>query len=101
MFASRQLIALETRKGFLRDRIALRRARAVIEARRVARPLHVIEDLYAQWRRLSPVLKTLGVPFALWTGRRAWKRRRGVLGTALRWTPMIIAAVRGFQQARR
>jgi hypothetical protein len=102
MFPSQQLIALEQRKAFLRERIALRRARAVIEARRVARPLHTVDALYQKWRQLSPLLKALGIPFALWSGRRLARRPggRGLVGTALRWAPLVLAALRGFRSAR-
>lgn len=104
MFPSRQLTALAERKTFLQQRLALRRARAVIEAGRVARPLHLADALYAHWRQLAPLVKTLGVPFALWTGRRLSRRgprgAAGLIGTALRFAPVVLAAVRGFRSAR-
>lgn len=98
MFPARQLSALADRKAFLRERIALRRARAVIEARRVARPLHVADALLARWRELSPLVKTLGGTLALWSGRRLLARRRagrGWLGTALKIAPLAFALLRG------
>ena len=104
MFGSAQLTALAARKAFLRERLALRRARAVIEARRVARPLHVADALWQRWRQLSPLVKALGLPWALWTGRRLVRRRRtaaGLVGTALRFAPLVLAAFRAFKRGRR
>lgn len=104
MFPARQLSALADRKAFLRQRIALRRARAVIEARRVARPLHAADAVLARWRQLSPLVKTLGGALALWGGRKIVQRRRaggprGWLGTALRLAPLAFALLRGRRRA--
>jgi hypothetical protein len=100
MFSARQLTALAERKRFLRERTALRRARAVIEARRVARPLHTADALLAQWRQLAPWVKTAAVPLAFWTGQKI-AHRRGLLGTVLRWAPAVFSAWRKLQTSPR
>ena len=94
MYPTRELIRLSVHKAALRHRIARRRAACLAAAAGVAQPLARLDQMRALWHRFTPWLALAAVPlgFAL---KRAARPRPRLLGTLLRWSPVVIGALRG------
>jgi hypothetical protein len=99
MYSDRELTALATGKAVLRQRIALRRAQCARAAAEVMRPVAWLDHALAQWRRLSPLVKLAAVPLGFLLKRSTAPRAR-VLGSLLRWAPLMLGAVRILTGAR-
>lgn len=99
MYPTGELTKLAARKDLLRRRIALRRVVTIVVARRIARPLHLLDRIVGEWRRLSPLVKLAGVPLGALLGRRLHRKRR-VIGQLIRWGPVLASVWRGFAAAR-
>jgi len=100
MYPQEELTLLAVRKADLQQRIFERRADCVEAIVRVSRPLEWIDRMLGVWRKLSPMVKLAVVPLGLLLKRRTAPRTR-VLGTVLRWSPFIYAAIRGFKASRK
>lgn len=100
MYTDRELIRLDSHKTAIRLRIARRRHACAADAARVLRPLVWADRLAGLAWRLSPFVTLAAVPLGLLL-RRAAGPRTGMLGTVLRWGPVLFGAVRGFAAARR
>lgn len=99
MHAERELTALAVGKAALRQRIARHRRLTVQAAARAVQPLALLDRAVAHWRRLSPLARIVAVPlgFAL---HRALAPRHRLLGAFLRWSPLVLGAVRGLTGRR-
>ena len=100
MYPDRELIRLDSHKTAIRLRIARRRHECAAAAGRVLQPLVLADRLVGFARRLSPFAALAAVPLGF-LFKRAAAPRTSVLGTVLRWGPVLFGAVRGFTAARR
>ncbi len=99
MYPDRQLTLLAARKDELRRSIALGRAECAAAAVQVVRPLELLDRMLALWRRFSPLVKITAVPLG-WLLKRSPAPRTRVLGTLLRWGPLVLGAVRRLASRR-
>lgn len=100
MYPHRELIDLAARKSALRIEIAGLRVQCAQAAVRATRPLVWLDQLVAFGRRLSPFAWMAAVPLGLLAGRVRLPGGNWV-GTLLRWTPLVFAAVRSFGGSQR
>jgi hypothetical protein len=100
MYPDRELIRLDSHKTAIRLRIARRRHACAAAAARVLQPLAWADRLVTLWHRFSPFAALAAVPLGL-LFKRAAAPRASVLGTVLRWGPVLFGAVRGLAAARR
>ncbi len=96
MYPQRELTQLAAHKVALRRDIALRRMQCVEAAVRVTKPLEWLERALAFWRRLAPLAQAAAMPLGLLASRKALPRRK-ILGTVLRWGPLVLSVVRGIR----
>ncbi len=92
-------MVLARRKAVLLDRICVDRDEVAAAAARLAEPIQVVDRGVTYWRRVSPMVKLAAVPIGILLGR-VLKRRARKLSAALRWGPVVFAAVRGFAKGR-
>lgn len=100
MYPAGELTRLAARKDLLRRHIALRRVVTILAAQRVLRPVRLVDRLWAEWRRLSPLFKLAAGPLAALFGR-GLQRKHGLVGRLIRWGPALAGLWRGFSRARR
>jgi hypothetical protein len=100
MYPREELRLLAERKAELRLRIRERRLECAEAFIRISRPLEWLDRALSKWRKLSPMLKLAAVPLALLMKRWIAPRTR-VLGSVLRWGPLVYGAVRGLTAARK
>ncbi len=98
MYSDRELTRLALHKAALRHRIAMQRTQCVEAAARVAQPLAWLDRVVAFWHRLSPYAQFAAVPLGFLAQRAVFPRRR-ILGSLLRWGPLVVGAVRGIRTA--
>lgn len=96
MYPQQQLNRLAVYKAVLRRDIAYRRAQCTEAAARVAQPVERLDRVMAFWRRLSPFAQFAAVPLGFLVQRTVFRRRK-ILGSLLRWGPLIFGAVRGIR----
>lgn len=105
MYPSAQLKQLALEKDLLERRIAINRARCIIEWDRVRRPIEIADNVVGQLRRLAPLLKLLAIPLGIAAARRQGRSRaparRGKLGLLLKWAPVLLGVVRSWRTGRR
>lgn len=102
MYPRGELNRLAARKALLEARIELRRLECQLHAHRLAQPLHFADRARAQWRRIGPLVKLIGVPVAIWAVTK-WARRKGGGGKLAGWlkyAPLAIQAAQAFARAR-
>ena len=100
MYPQRHLTALAWHKARLQRRIALRRAACGVAATHLARPFVWLDRMMALARKLQPFVAVAAVPLGLLLKRSPAARPR-LLGTLLRWGPLVAGVVRGFHRAGR
>lgn len=100
MYPHRELIRLGAHKAALRRRITAGRAAGAAAAARALRPVVWLDGVLALWRRVSPLAGLAAIPLGLLLKRSATPRPR-LLGTLLRWAPLVLGAVRGLTARRR
>jgi hypothetical protein len=98
MYPGRELRRLAAHKAAIRQRIWLRRIECTEAARRVAKPLRWLDRMLAFWRRLSPLARLAAVPVGALIQRAIFPRRR-ILGSLVRWGPIVYGAIRGVNSA--
>ena len=98
MYPQQELTRLAACKAGLQQEIALRRVRCAEAAAQVARPLAWLDAMLALWRRLSPLALCAAVPLGFLVTRTAFPRLK-VLGSLLRWGPIVYGAVSGIRAA--
>lgn len=85
----------------MQARIDVRRwecAEAVVE---LSRPLAAIERGMAMWRRISPLVKLLGIPVSLLGLRKILRRsRRGHISKLIAMLPVIVRGAKAVMQMR-
>lgn len=90
MYPQRDLTRLAARKTAVRGRIAEQRAAVADTAGRLIRPLVQLERLLSAAGRF---LRGAAVPLGLLAGHTVLRRSRP-LSLLLRWSPLLLAAVR-------
>jgi hypothetical protein len=98
MYPRRELIRLGVHKAALRRRIARHRAECVEAAARVAQPLEWLDRALAFWRRVSPFAMIAAVPLGFLI-KRTGSPRLKMIGSLVKWAPVVFGAVRGFGAA--
>lgn len=95
MYPQRELTLLAARKAVLRQSIARRRAQAVTDVTRVAKPLEWLDRALALWRRIPPLAKLVGMPLGLLIIKRLIfpQRKIKILGPFLRWGTVLFGAM--------
>ncbi|HMD61138.1 MAG TPA: hypothetical protein VKG78_06885 [Opitutaceae bacterium] len=93
MDSREELTALAERKAELLYRIRMRREVCAAAAERAFRPLEILDETAARWRRLSPFAKLAAVPLGFLLARMPGRRPRA-LGALMRWGPLVVGAVR-------
>jgi hypothetical protein len=98
MYPQRELNRLAAHKAALQRGIAQRRAQCAESAARMARPFEQLDRMLAFWRRLSPLVKFAAAPLGFLVARTVFPQRK-ILGSLLRWSPLVFGAVRGISSA--
>ncbi|MBI3887135.1 MAG: hypothetical protein HY302_15620 [Opitutae bacterium] len=99
MYPQRELIRLATYKVWLRRGIARRRTDCGRAVAQLARPFSWLDQMLALWRKIPPVAKLATVPFVALVTRAVLPRAK-ILGTLLRWGPLVYGVVRQFAGRR-
>lgn len=99
MYPHEELTALAASKSALRQRISIRRSECAVAVARLAQPIAWIDRAHASWRRLSPLVKLASAPVGLLIGRLRIRHLRTV-GAVLRWSPLVLGAVRSLTMPR-
>jgi len=100
MYPQEEIIRLAACKDTLRRRIALRRVECAEAAARVTQPLEWFDRALAFWRRLTAFAPFAAVPLGFVIQRAIFPRRK-MLGSVLRWAPLVVGAMRGIGSAFR
>ena len=98
MYPKQELTQLAAYKAALQQQIAIRRTCCAEAAAQVTRPFELLDAMLALWRRLSPLAQLATVPLGFLATRKVFPRLK-VLGTLLRWGPIVYEAVRGIRTA--
>lgn len=93
MHSQQELTAIAAGKAALRRRIALRRAQCAEAAAQAFRPLALLDEALAGWRKISPGVTVATVALGALL-RRGPVRRPRVLGALLRWGPLALGIAR-------
>ena len=94
MYPQPQLNRLAAHKVVLRRGIALRRAQCAEAAARIAQPVEWLDRMLSFVRRILPLVKVAAVPLGFLAVRTVLPRRK-ILGSLVRWSPLVFGAVRG------
>jgi hypothetical protein len=98
MYPNQELIRLAAHKAALQRTISLRRVQCAAAMAKATQPLAWLDRMLAFWRRLSPLAQFAAVPLGFLVKRSVFPRLK-VLGSLLRWGPIVFAAVRGLGSA--
>jgi hypothetical protein len=98
MYPQRELTRLAAHKVALRRSIALRRTQCAEAAARMARPFEWLDRMLAFVRRISPLMNFAAVPLGFLVTRTIFPRRK-ILGSLVRWSPVVLGAMRGLRSA--
>jgi hypothetical protein len=93
MYPQSELALLAARKIELRIRNGINRTACAQATARLARPLAYLDQALAAWRRLSPLILSLGLPLGLIL-QRSFAPRLKKLTTVLRWGPLALSTLR-------
>jgi hypothetical protein len=96
MYPQRELNRLAGHKVILRRNIALRREQCAEAAARLAQPMQWADRMLALWRRVAPFARLAAVPLGLFAAGKVMPKFK-LLGSLLRWGPLVVGAVRGFK----
>lgn len=99
MYPRRELSRLAAHQAVLRRRIAGRRAACRAAAATALQPVVWLDRLLALARRFAPLAPLAAVPLGFLFKRSRAARPR-LLGTLLRWAPLVLGAVRGLAPGR-
>jgi hypothetical protein len=107
MYPEQDLIRIAGHKAALRHNISLNRARILDATARVSKPVALVDRAWAFWKDLSPIVQIAAVPVGVAATRALFPRLR-ILRKLVRWSPLVIAAMRAVnsgvgrgQQSRR
>jgi hypothetical protein len=98
MYPQSELRRLAAYKATLRRDIHLRRATCAIAAGELARPFLWLERVWAFGRQLAPLAAMAAVPLG-WLLTRSPAPKPRLLGSLLRWGPILFGLVRGLSRA--
>ncbi|HTB79422.1 MAG TPA: hypothetical protein VK717_00905 [Opitutaceae bacterium] len=98
MYPQPELTRLAVYKAALRQDIAFRRSECAAAAARLAQPFEWLDRMLAFWRRLSPLAQFAAIPLGF-AVKRALFPRAGLLGSLLRWSPLVFGAARAIGSA--
>lgn len=98
MYPQSELNRLAAHKLVVRRRIAVRRVDCTVAATEAIRPLEWMDRAIALVRQLSPLARFAAVPLGFLLQRTLFPRKK-LLGSMLRWAPLVIGAVRGIGAA--
>jgi hypothetical protein len=98
MYPQPELSRLAAHKAALRRDIFLHRAECVRAATRITQPLVLVDRLLAIWRQFQPVATLAALPLGLFVTRTFFPQRK-LIGSLVRWAPLVFAAVRGIGSA--
>jgi hypothetical protein len=98
MYPSRELAQLAARKSILLARIEVRRWECAQAAAELSRPIAIVDRGIEMWRRISPMVKFLGLPMALFgtgkilrrAGRGKWTKLAAMMPAILRGAKMVM-----------
>ena len=99
MYPAEELIRLARYKAVLSRRITRHRAQCVEAASVAAQPLAWLDRMLGFWRKLSPFAKFAAVPLGFLAKRTLFPRRK-ILGSMVRWGPLILNVVRTVLKSR-
>jgi hypothetical protein len=99
MYSDRELNRLAAHKAALRRNLAAHRRQCVTAAARVGQPLAWADRMLVLWRRFAPIAALAALPLGFLLKRSPATRPR-LLGTLLRWAPVVLKTVHGFARAR-
>jgi hypothetical protein len=88
-----EVIAIETRKAALRERIARRREAVGADTSRVLRPLAQVDEGFRLWRRLPGFARTAALPVLFGLVQFAFPRVR-TLRKLVQWAPVLLSGWR-------
>lgn len=74
MYPRRELDALAARKAIVQARIEVRRWECVQAAQALSRPIAVVDRGLELWRRISPLVKLMGLPAAFLGARKIFRK---------------------------
>ena len=94
MYPQSELIRLAAFKAALRRDIARRRVDCVAAAVQAGQPLVWLDRMLGLWRQFSPYVQLAAVPLGILALRRI-RSGRNLLGTVLRWAPVVRGSIRG------
>jgi hypothetical protein len=102
MYPTAELTDLAARKAVLRAKILVDRQRCCVQATEAARPLHLIDRVVTQWRKIPPIAKIAVLPLGLLLRRAVAARgKEKIMGRAMRFVPMVMNALKILKTARR
>jgi len=96
MYPHHELTRLGDYKAALQQRIVLRRVQCVDAAAHIAQPLELLDRILGLWRKFSPLALFAAVPIGF-IAKRVASPRLKILGTLIRWSPLVFAAMRGIR----
>ncbi len=99
MYPQSELTRLASHKAVLLRRVAARRAQCIQATARLVQPLEWLDQALSFWRRVAPFARFASVPLGFLFKRSAAPRIR-ILGSLLRWGPLVLGAVRGLARTR-
>lgn len=100
MYPQAELVRLAAHKAALQRKITLRRMLCREAAIEAARPLAWLDRMIAFIHQLSPLAKFALVPLGFVVKRAVFPRLK-VVGTLVRWGPLILGAFRGIMAMMR
>jgi hypothetical protein len=98
MYPQSELNRLAIRKTVIRAGISLHRVECVRAIARIAQPVALLDRIMNIWRQLPPIVTVAAVPLGLFVTRKLFPRRK-ILGSLVRWAPLLFSAVRGISSA--
>ena len=102
MYPSTELSDLAARKAVIRARVSVGRLRCAAYAAEAARPLHLLDRVITQWRRIPPIAKIAVLPLGLLVRRAVLPRKKvHLVGRAIRLLPIVMSALKILNARRR
>ncbi|MBK9990729.1 MAG: hypothetical protein IPP19_08375 [Verrucomicrobia bacterium] len=92
MYPQRELIRLNAYKIALQKDIERQRVQCAAVASRVAQPFVLLDRISVLWRKISPFALFAALPLGFLV-QRAVVPRVKILGTLMRWSPLVFTIV--------
>ena len=102
MYAAAELSDLDARKAVVRARVSVGRLRCATSAAQAARPLHLIDRVIIQWRRIPPIAKIAVLPLELLLLQAVLARKKvHLVGRVMRLLRVAMSAIKILNGRRR